>query len=291
MKFLYIIINYKNTKVTIDAVESIRRTNSNYFIIIIDNDSEIATIDILKNEFLDDHYVNIYPVFKNLSYSRAINYSFDLVRANHDPDFVVVMNSDIVIKTNNFDEKINLLYSETKFHLLGPSVFSLKSVNDQNPDNLELLSLLMILIKIIKSLALLILTIFNIDHFFLNILTSKKKHLQRQSKTIHDSNKTPLHGSILIFSRKYFELFDYVPVSNFFYMEEDLLFKIINEYNLVSIYSNEILVHHTEDASIDFVLSDSYKKRVFIRYNVLFSLINYFKFSLTYKKLMRRGIK
>ncbi len=75
----------------------------------------------------------------------------------------------------------------------------------------------------------------------------------------------PLHGSALIFSRKYMTKFDDIFYNDtFLYAEEDFLNYRRIKYNLTFVYNPELKIYHKEDASTGFILDSSRSKRLFI---------------------------
>lgn len=73
-------------------------------------------------------------------------------------------------------------------------------------------------------------------------------HIESDAYKYRNEN-VQLHGCCLIFSKEYINQFDGLNDKTFMYMEEDLLFMRISEYNLVSIYNPDITVLHNEQSS------------------------------------------
>lgn len=87
-----------------------------------------------------------------------------------------------------------------------------------------------------------------------------------------------LHGSCLIFSKKFIEKHVAFYPETFLYLEEDILFYNVRKYKLRSIFNPEIKVVHVGDASINMVKSNDYIKRRYIYRESINSLLVFLKY-------------
>ena len=92
---------------------------------------------------------------------------------------------------------------------------------------------------------------------------------------IRDQLDVGLHGSFLVFSKEYIEKFDGLDPRTFLYFEEDILYLHMLQENLHTLYTPEVCVFHSEDASTNAVCANSRKKNEFVYKNRLASLLVY----------------
>ena len=132
--FCYIILHYKVYDETVSCVKSIQESNCNQKkIIIIDNFSNNGTGEQLQEFYKDDEEIDVLINDKNLGFARGNNVAYQYSKFKYKPDFIVIMNNDVEIETNNFEEKVSEIYEREKFHLLGPDIYSTTYHLHQNP--------------------------------------------------------------------------------------------------------------------------------------------------------------
>jgi len=104
-----VIINYNTSKVTIKAIETILQVTSYspYEILIIDNASEIADQDDIKN-FAESKSLPIQIMKENIGWTRAVNYAFSSVSG----DLLLTINSDVMVEKGWLARMVDLYESE-----------------------------------------------------------------------------------------------------------------------------------------------------------------------------------
>ena len=109
--FCYIILHYKVYDETVSCVKSIQESNCNQKkIIIIDNFSNNGTGEQLQEFYKDDEEIDVLINDKNLGFARGNNVAYQYSKFKYKPDFIVIMNNDVEIETNNFEEKVSEIY-------------------------------------------------------------------------------------------------------------------------------------------------------------------------------------
>ena len=135
--FCYIILHYKVLEETISCVKSIKEGNSNAKqIVIIDNFSNNGTGEKLQELYESDSEIDVLINHENAGFARGNNVAYQFAKEKYNPDFMVIMNNDIEIETEDFEKIVTDIYSEEKFHLLGPDIFSTTYQLHQNPKRL-----------------------------------------------------------------------------------------------------------------------------------------------------------
>ena len=104
----------------------------------------------------------------------------------------------------------------------------------------------------------------------------KKKFINYNERnheiSLHRSLNVALHGSCLIFSPKYFEHFRGFNNKTFLYNEENIIFQEIRAKNGIMVYNPNLVIYHKEDASVDALIIQKRRKRLFVLNNEIKSL-------------------
>lgn len=293
-KFVYIILHYneKSLKDTVECIESLKKISKdkNYKIIVVENGSNDKSKEMLEDKYKDDTNIDIVISYKNLGFANGNNLGCNRAIKEYEPDYLVVLNNDTYIRQNNFLEKIEDIYIKEKFDILGPYIYD-KNLKPQNPQ-LNLMTNISAVEKTLeKSMKNLInLNQLNINYKIKNILKKVINSNEKIEKIIRKLFNKPLveikekiansyqynvglHGSALIFSKKYYKKYpDIFYNKTFLYAEEDILYHRVLRDNLISVYSPELEVYHKEDSSTDAVLNSEVAKQKFILENQIKSL-------------------
>lgn len=228
--FCYIILHYKVYDETVSCVKSIQESNCNQKkIIIIDNFSNNGTGEQLQEFYKDDEEIDVLINDKNLGFARGNNVAYQYSKFKYKPDFIVIMNNDVEIETNNFEEKVSEIYEREKFHLLGPDIYSTTYHLHQNPkrcshytyDEVKKLNQ-----KFKKesqiSLSLKIKCWLKASKKLRTLIYQKRRNSENNyKKTVVNPI---LHGSFIVYSKDYIknEEFAFNP-NTFFYFETEIL--------------------------------------------------------------------
>jgi GT2 family glycosyltransferase len=110
-----IIVNWNNKDILQDCLNSIYHTHnvSKYEIIVVDNNSEDGSVELIKNEFPN---VVLLENSENLGFTRANNQAIKIARGN----YILLLNNDTVItNTYCFDRMIELMEKNAQVGILG----------------------------------------------------------------------------------------------------------------------------------------------------------------------------
>lgn len=135
----FLILNYKNVGETIKCVESIQISNyKDYSIVIVDNGSADGSYEKLCEMYgqADDAY--IIKSDTNLGFSGGNNLGYVFVREKLHPDFLVVTNNDVIFPQKDMDLRIQSIYQQTGFYVLGPDIYARHNHEHQSPIMLSL---------------------------------------------------------------------------------------------------------------------------------------------------------
>lgn len=271
-KFAFLILHYLSIDDTLKCVDSIKKINyDNYKIFIVDNGSSNNTGKDLLDKYKDEELVEVILSSDNLGFARGNNLGFKYIKDNYNPDFIVMINNDILINQNDFCNKIIDEFNNSNFSVLGPKII-LPGNNICNFDE-KMLSLKKYK-KDLKSKKIqrflnkcYLRYIYSIFNKIKNIFV-KKVAFDKNSR----KEDVLLHGCCLIFSKKYIDKFDGIDDRTFLYYEEQLLYIRLKKNNMLAVYNPEIEVFHNECSSTKKSAKDKRKRFDFVLNNEINSL-------------------
>ncbi|ABR30928.1 glycosyltransferase family 2 protein [Thermosipho melanesiensis] len=298
-KFVFVILHYMAYEDTKECIDSIFKKladdkNRNLFdVIVVDNGSTNNSFEELIEDFKNIPNIHFLKLKVNLGFARGNNVGYKYAKYKLNADFIIMMNNDTIMVQNDFLKKIEKLYEETKFSVLGPDIINLKGFH-QNPVEFINISKGKDYIKhILKIFIIMILNILGLYEFSKKLknkvfkfrnenVIKKEKHFEKEMKNVK------LHGSCWIFSKIFIDNFDGLYDETFMYLEEDILYYILQKENMITLYSPKLKIIHKEDVSTDYILRKSRKKRTFILKNLLKSFRAYRKLVKNYEKEIKR---
>lgn len=281
MKYCFIILHYKVAEVTSESIKCICKSSENYDynIIVVDNASCNGSLEILEKEFETNTKINFVKLERNIGFAKGNNAGYLLAKNEFKADYIIILNNDVFISQIDFCEKINNLYEEVEFDILGPDIITRDNLH-QNPLQ-ECIKSYNELKKaiLITRVKLLLMPFYNVKKRY-----NKRIYTGNPKYKISEVN-VPLHGACLIFSKKYIENheFAFYP-ETFLYAEEDILFYLAQKEKLRLLYSSEIEAFHNEDMATNEICKTEKDKRYFQLNNSLKSL-------LIFKELMKKDKK
>lgn len=279
MDIVFVVLHYGAIEETNKCIESIRKKidTESYKIIIIDNCSPDNSYTRLIEQYGANADIVLIRNAENLGFARGNNVGFLHAKKEYKPQFIVLMNNDIIILQNNIFEKIELAYEQYRFAVLGPMIVSGDGTIISNPMRKFLLTLRGVERAKKRYKRLSILNKLGIDNLYQRIMGMIHPYTPSISieERIKDQVDVGLHGSFLVFSKEYIERFDGLDSRTFLYFEEDLLFLHMMRESMHTLYTPEICVFHSEDASTNAMCVNSRKKNAFVYRNRLESLLVY----------------
>lgn len=272
-KFSFVILHYKNLNDTIECIESINKidTNNDISIIVVDNNS----LNKDEEKHIKKYTNDLILLKENLGFAKGNNTGCNYAIDKYRPDFLCVINNDVLIEQKDFFEEIIRCYKETNFDIMGPKIITNngESVNPFPVYNTleeveEKIKYHEKLIKIYKN------KIFrNLLNIYIRVKRVFKKplHLKNGLESKYD---VALHGCALIFSKKYYEKYkDIFYNETFLYHEEEFLNYRKNRDNLITYYDSNLELFHKEGSSLEESFKDkNYEKLIFRNSEILKSL-------------------
>ena len=270
-KYIFLILHYQNIEVTNSCINSLLNFINMHEIqiVIVDNGSPNTTGKLLREKWKENQYVDVLLNRKNEGFSRGNNYGFKYIKNNYNFEYLIVINNDIEIRDINFCLKIDKIYHDDYFDVLGPDVYKEKSGIHQNPERIVVDSLKDVedTIKVEKrkyrfyfyySLKMIINT--------RKLCVKQKKGKNRiccdcKEKKDNINDKIKLHGSCLIFSSRYIRENSYIfSPETFLYCEEDILALKCKKMGYKVLYDPSIQIIHLGSASSNLMTIKGRKK-------------------------------
>ncbi len=266
----FVILHYLAYEMTKECVTTLLDTfkTDDIKIFVVDNASSNGSGTKLKDIFSSQEKVHIILNQENLGFAKGNNIGYEYAK-KFNPDFIIVMNNDVLIDDKFFLQKIETNYNMNQFAVLGPDIYNPRNNRHQNPLYLKGNSKENV-IKMRSSL------IRGINHFALfyykkRLLTPiktviKKIFFQKKAAQINiDRSKSyenpVLQGACYIFSQLFISKRKYAFYpETFLYFEEDILHMQCQQLKLKMIYDPNIRVNHLEDVSTNMILKTDFAK-------------------------------
>ena len=264
MNICYVILHYRNKADTVKCMESLKKTAAQESrLLVVDNGSGDGSGVQLQEQYRDEPRCEFMLLEQNVGFSRGNNAGYRYAKENYDPDFIVMTNNDVVFLQLDFEEKIQQMYRETHFDVLGPDIYVPRHNDHQSPMFKNGITIP----ELENELAQYRWYRENPDkfnnrlrlHAFKNMLCSNVSLIRWvYTKLRGKDNMDPkvqqegvgLQGACLIFSRQFLEkeekAFDPEP---FLYEEEVFLFFRCQKKGYKMVYSPKIAIRHEEGAS------------------------------------------
>lgn len=245
----FVILHYKNMTETIDCLKSIKQLEDQDKISIIIVDNNTLEKDQIKT--LEEYTKDILKLNDNLGVAKAYNEGAIYAIDKYKPDYICVMNNDIIIDQKDFVKRVEDSYKTNKFDMLGTKIIcegdsvnpfpvydSLEKVNNQINKNNKLINIYSSKLK-----GNLLETYFKIKYTF------KKRPVMVNGDKLEKD--VALHGCLIIFSKKYYEKERYVMCNDtFLFHEEEFLYFRMKNKKYVSIYDPSLEIIHKEGAAM-----------------------------------------
>lgn len=266
-RFAFIILHYLNYEDTANCIESILHNvkAEEKEIVVVDNASPNGSGKKLKDRYEGTQHVTVIFNSRNDGFARGNNVGFRYAKENLNPDYIILINNDTVIKQADFCEKIDLVHSESGFAVLGPQIISMVDGINQNPVPYALPTKWKVIRRLGMFCAMYLLSFVGCD----GILSREKRRSDGENSLPSDYQ---LHGSCLIFSPEYISRFNGLYDGTFMYCEEDVLKYACVKNHLKMVYSGQVSIFHKEASATGKAFGEGVSKRKFYYKNTMHSL-------------------
>lgn len=274
-----VILNYLAYEATMACVECFKKQDQdsiNLCIVIVDNASDNDSYSILKEKYKTDNSVYVFHTEKNLGYAKGNNWGYTKLSEIMKCDYVIISNDDILFYEKDLFYWINACDYKYEFGVLGPQIYSTRGNFHQNPcDNYtrKIGKCYSIVLKLaVHLMKLKVKKLFNYKY---DTIVVHKWDNNSYSQDV--LNKT-LHGSFLIFSKKYFQYYN-EPFNSetFLYREEDILKLRCDRKKIPMVYSAGYRVDHLQAMSTELSQKENIDKEIFRTEQEIKSMFVYIK--------------
>lgn len=264
MRYCFVILHYMAPGVTRCCIYSLLNAfrSKDYAIVVVDNGSPDGSGEVLKQECAQFPNVSFVMLKENVGFARGNNAGYSYALEKYAPDFVIVMNNDVLIPDGSFLDKISEEYAREPFAVLGPDIFCPVEDRHQSPTRLAPMTLeeAQTLRNKISS---------KLRHFWYSYTTwtiklalwLKKSPARTEQDPMHPHEGCVLQGACYIFSRDFISAREtaFNP-STFLYLEEDILELECRRQGLKMRYTPALKAIHLEDASTRAAFGSVYRR-------------------------------
>lgn len=270
MDVAFVILHYLTIKDTIEAIDSIKKTikSSAYRIVVVDNGSNNGTGETLKEDYNKDPIVDVIISKENVGFARGNNIGFKYALHKWAPDFIILLNNDILMLQEDFIDRVKSEFQKSQFAVLGPMIITADGKKNSSPVLNAPVTMKAIIKNYKREKNLLLIEKLNL--FWMRDVIINIKHRIAKNKTINDEyslsrhEDVVLHGCCLIFSKEFYHSHSNgLDEGTFLYHEEEILFIMMKAEKKKMIYNPSLRIYHKEDAASNEMFPSEKKKRVF----------------------------
>lgn len=267
--FAIVLLHYNTLDDTRRLVEEIEKEKyfleSRIEIIIVDNASPNGSGLSIKKMYSSKENVTVINLKENIGFARGNNIGYRYAMENFELDFIILSNTDILLKSENFFESIEEAYKNESFALMGPDILRRKNSDDafihQNPKFIEkeitITSVKKDIYEINKNklranFGLRMRQIPFVGLCYSKVMQKKNRKLINEEKdeTQNFSMKSKylmLHGAFMVFSKQFLDKFpNGLDEQTFMYGEEHFISYYCQRERLPILYQPKIKVIHLE---------------------------------------------
>ncbi|MCJ7523308.1 MAG: glycosyltransferase family 2 protein [Dehalococcoidia bacterium] len=117
-----IVLNWNGLDDTVECLESVMEmTYPSYKVVVVDNASDGNDVEVLREKF--GNQIQVIENEKNCGVGEGFNIGIRYVMENHRPDYILIMNNDLVVAPNCLDELVTAAEDDEKIGVVGPKIY------------------------------------------------------------------------------------------------------------------------------------------------------------------------
>lgn len=265
--FGFVVLHYMAYDMTVECVSTLIQHfgDQNIKIVVVDNASSNGSGKMLASKYQDDCRVEVILNPQNEGFARGNNVGYNYLVVYDNPDYIIVMNNDVLIEQEDFLDRIEQIYQDTSFAVLGPDIYNACSGKHQNPAYLK--GFTKGEVRTMYRRAVLGCLFIRVLYWKVNLIKGlRTRNLWRKASphTIEHSTTMEdvvLHGACYIFSQDFIRRRPYCFLpGTFLYMEENILYYECMRDGLKIVYSPIISVTHLDDVATNAAIKSDYQK-------------------------------
>lgn len=267
LKYGFVVLHYMAYEMTVECIDNLLNRFSAYDmqIVIVDNASSNGSGKKLENKYNGISKVDVLLNDCNLGFAKGNNFGYRYLCDTFAPDFIIVMNNDVLIGQDDFLNLIKYTYGKEHFAVMGPDIYCPATDKHQNPAHLkgftekEVQKLYKDICKYCAHPV-----FYYYKHAWFGGLKQKLVRDSVKKEVIVSTQKMEnvvLHGACYIFSKDYIAVREQCfYTETFLYMEEDILHYECMRDGLKMLYAPMLKIKHLEDVSTNASIKSGYKK-------------------------------
>lgn len=261
VKYGFVVLHYMAFETTLKCTASLLALEAPLHVVIVDNASPDRSGARLQEYFAQTENVTVLLNQRNEGFARGNNAGYSYLREHFSCAFISVLNNDVLIPDPQFPQKVEAIYRETPFAVLGPDILNPTSGKHQNPAHLKGFTREEVQERLERYQR-------NLHHFHWNRFKWKLKRLLRPAPASqenapwqNEAQNVVLHGACYVFSKDFIGPREqcFHP-GTFLYFEEEILHWECMRDGLITLYSPSVQVLHLEDVSTDLAFRSSARK-------------------------------
>lgn len=255
MKIGFVTVNFNNSEITINYIDSILKSDCfDSEIVIIDNNSNISEKKILTEKIKKD--IKVIFLNENIGYFSGLNKGIEHLIKNNSFDYIFISNNDITFPKSLKKSLENKDSCFKKYPVISPSIITLDGIY-QNPHVKDS-------IPFYKEIAYDLLYANYLIYKILIFLKLKFSFLLKSKNLIiEDKNPSEIYqgyGACYILTRNFFNYYKFLDSPTFLMGEELFLTQQINKIGFNIFYDPSIRVNHIDHASLSKIPSKHFFK-------------------------------
>lgn len=264
----FVVLNYMADDMTTKCVRNILDHFGDYNIriAVVDNASPNGSGQRLRKYYSDNKCVSVILNDCNEGFANGNNAGYRYIVGNFNPDYVIVMNNDVLIRQDDFLDLVDSKYAECKYSVLGPDIYCPEKRQHQNPAHKKVFSM-----NDLKQLESYYLKLVKHPCFYYwkdriaysSFVSKLKGREEKQDADIipDRAEDVVLHGACYIFSKSFISRREncFCP-ETFMYFEEDILAYECIRDGFKMVYDPELSVEHLEDVSTNLSFNSEFGK-------------------------------
>lgn len=250
---VFLILHYGEDELTYQAIESVLSLNHSEHATLVIVDNGIG----FKNIYANNQTVHVVSSPNNLGFSRGNNLGYKYIKQNFDPEFLIVMNNDVLFQESDFIDELYSIYDRKKFYVCGPDIYvpygkyhssplydepTTKEQIEKEIKEYEDYEEVLATRSAFRSLLGYALTN---NQLFLRFNGNRKKKKTDANGWDTEQENVVLQGSFLVFDRRFISCNEKVfDPETFLYMEENILSLRCKRNGWNILYAPSLRVNH-----------------------------------------------
>lgn len=235
-----LVLNYNSYADLHNLLHQINQFHTCFKIVVADNHSNDNSIEKVKALVQLFDFVELIEIEDNRGYAAGNNAGFKYINEKYNPEFVLVMNPDIVFEELILDRFFEEIIRDSKIAITGG-----KMLDEHGRELLSAWKLPTLLDNIIITIS-----------FIHKILGTPIEYKEVQAV----QNVEVVQGALFLARLEALKAVDYFSEKTFLYMEESILGLKLKHQNFVNRYLSDVSFVHKVGGSIDQVYSGVARK-------------------------------